>query len=111
MKMAVKVVGHRILIKPDSVEKEHKVAGTDLKIALALDQKQYRAAVDSGVVLQIGPTAFKWKESTEPWCQVGDKVQYHRYSGKFVVDPETEEELVVVNDEDIHLIIVKDKDE
>src|SRR5690348_7913968 len=105
--MAIKVVGHRLLIKPDPVEKEYEISGTGLKLALIKDEKAYRAAVDSGEVVGIGNTAFKFGVTNEPWVALGDRVQYHRYSGKFVVDPETEQEYVVVNDEDIHLIITK----
>jgi co-chaperonin GroES (HSP10) len=108
--MSIKVCGHRLLIRPDPLEKEHKVEGTNLVLALAKDEKLYRSAVDSGVVLQIGPTAWMGFGDSQKWCEVGDRVQYHRYSGKFVVDPETDEEFVVVNDDDIHLIVLKGKE-
>jgi len=110
--------GYRVWIKPE-YEKEHKVAGTDIVLALTESDRTGIAAVTVGWVLAIGPTAFMFdKEAArdgkrsplnEPWCKVGDKVLYSKYGGKVVVDPKTEEKTIVINDQEI--VMVLDQDE
>lgn len=110
--MAIEALGHRLTIRPDKVkdseaEKTKKLAekaGFVLpdKIAEDLDNEYTRAqaSVDQGIVLTIGATAFR-DFGGEPWCDVGDYVAYARHAGKWVKDPETDENILVLNDEDI----------
>jgi len=93
----ISVLGHRVLVKPDAVEM--RSAGG---IYLNPDERKEKAAIITGVILDIGSTA--WKDpglGNYPWAEVGDKVSYAKYGGKFMADPETGEELVILNDEDI----------
>lgn len=109
-------VAHRILVKPDKLEDEQVLekeyeglakSGFSLVKPDGADKREKRA-VTSGVIVAIGPMAWKafngdhpdWK----PWCQIGDKVEFARYAGELVFDPDTREELFVMNDEDILLI-------
>lgn len=101
----LKVCGHRLMIKPDPVEKK-----TASGIVLAVDEKLHRAATDVGTVVQVGETAWFGFADNRQWCAVGDKVQYARYASKFVIDPETDEEFVILNDDDVQVIIVKGKE-
>lgn len=104
--MKYKAVGHRVLIKPDPVTKEHRVGGSDLRIILAQDEKMQRAATQTGTVIDVGPTAWQGFGDNQPWAGIGDKVVFARYSGKFLENPDNpDESYVVVNDEDIQLRI------
>ncbi len=88
--------GYRVLIKPDPLE---ETFGDSDIIVVHTDERLARAATVTGELVAVGKTA--WADSSEPWCRVGDKVIYAKYAGKQIVDPDTGEEYLVVNDEDI----------
>lgn len=102
--MAIKPLGHRVLVKPDSVEdtdpawKALKAMGFER--APTDDTRRDQVSVDKGVVLALGDTAFK-DFGGEPWCEVGAYVAYARHSGKFITDPETGTQYLLLNDEDL----------
>ena len=108
----IEALGHRLTLRPDKVqdseaEKTKKLAekaGIALPAQTAedLDAEYTRAqaSVDQGVVLTIGKTAFR-DFGGEAWCDVGDYVAYARHAGKWVKDPETGENILVINDEDV----------
>jgi co-chaperonin GroES (HSP10) len=100
--MALKAVGHMLMIRPDPIEKEHK------GIILVRDEKLERAATDSGTVVDIGETAWFGFGDNRPWVKIGDKVLYKRYSGVFIKDPKTEEEFVIINDDDLKALVVEE---
>jgi co-chaperonin GroES (HSP10) len=110
--LELKAVGHRVMVKPDPVEKV-----TDTGIILSVNEKMEAAASQKGTVIGIGPMA--WKNEVygfglpgwEPWCKVGDRVFFARYAGKFINtsdDPKNSERVVVLNDEDVQAVIVKE---
>jgi co-chaperonin GroES (HSP10) len=93
----INVLGHRVLVKPDSVET--RSAGG---IYLNPDERKEKAAIITGTIIDIGATA--WKDpglGGFSWAEIGDKVSYAKYGGKFMIDPENGSELVILNDEDI----------
>lgn len=100
----IKVVLHRILVKPDQLEEvdetHRRAKEMGLVIASEKELKRERAAVDTGTVLEIGDTAFKDFNTDSP-IKVGDRIAYAKYGGKAVVDPKTKEELLILNDEDV----------
>lgn len=96
----LEVVGHRLMIMPDPVEKK-----TESGIILGIDEKKYREATMSGKVVGIGPNAFVGFGDSTPWCSIGDHIIFARHSGKFVSDPQTKEEFYVINDEDVQVVI------
>lgn len=114
----IKPLGHRLTIQPNKLEdseaeKTKKLAAKaglviPDKIREDLDNEQLRAeaSVDQGIVLDIGTTAFKDFGSTA-WCQVGDYIAYARHAGKWVKDPDTGENILVINDEDVVCLIKK----
>lgn len=117
-------VGHKILIKPDEVEKEHDCGvdkdGNHIKLALALDEKLAEHGVENGTIVAIGPTAWKayrilddnGKEiNGPPWAEVGDRVKFTSQAGRFILHPETKEKYKVINDEDIKVILKEVEDE
>lgn len=105
----IEALGYRLTILPDKVqdseaEKTKEIANRagivipdKIKEELDTQYTRERASVDQGIVLTLGSTAF----SGDPWCAVGDRVAYARHAGKFVKDPDTGEDILVVNDEDI----------
>ncbi len=99
----ISIILHRILIKQDKLEDANKdyVKMKELGLVLAAteDHKRAQAGVDTGTVVAIGATAFKDFGTASP-IQVGDKIAYARFSGKFITDPATQEEFVALNDED-----------
>ena len=100
----IKVVLHRILIKQDKLEETSKdyvrMRELGLVVAETDDRKRAQAGVDTGTVVAIGNTAFRDFGTTSP-IEVGDKIAYARFSGKFITDPVTQEEFVALNDEDV----------
>jgi co-chaperonin GroES (HSP10) len=106
--MKPKTPGYRVLVKPDSLAEFDKVFQSASKAGIALiesTERQEATAVDSGVVLQIGPVAFTDRGGAENWCKEGDRVSYARHGGKIVRNPANpEEKYLVLNDEDIVLV-------
>lgn len=94
--------GSRILVKPDPVETKTKSG-----ILIAQDEKIAQAAAVTGTVIALGELAFKefvdgvFKQVYEPFAKVGDRIQYKRYTGVSVKDPGTEEEYLLLNDNDV----------
>lgn len=95
---------HRILVKPDLVEeidavvKSAKAAGIHM---VDFDsKKREQAGVDSGRVVAFGPTAFQ-DFNTENPLKPNDYIAYARFAGKYIKDPFTQEEFVLLNDEDV----------
>lgn len=96
--------GHRLLVKPykhadvDDVMKNHKEFLKDFKIVGT--ETRNDASVDKGIVLKIGPTA--WKDfNSDPWCKVGDEIVFAKFSGKLVTDQEDGLDYFVLNDSDV----------
>lgn len=104
----IRPCGHRLVVKPykydevDEVSKKHldflkqlKVVGTETR---------NDASVDKGFVLAIGPSA--WKDfGGDPWCKVGDEIIFAKFAGKIVKDPDTSEDVFILNDEDVVAVV------
>lgn len=108
---SLRIKGYRVLVEADKVEEM-----SDGGIVLTSNTTQKKLEQHGkyvGTVLQIGDMAWTDKlvdgKSCKPWCNVGDRVVYARYAGKFVYDPITEEEYCVVNDEDIICVIEEEE--
>lgn len=116
--MTIEAIGIRLTIRPDKVkdseaEKTKKLAenaGLVLPDTVADDltneATREQASVDQGIVLGIGPVAFR-DYGGEPWCKVGDHIAYARHAGKWVKDPDTDENILIINDEDVVCLITK----
>lgn len=106
----IEAIVHRVVIKPDSLEdsdpnyKAAKQAG--IYIPDLDESKRERAGVDRGVVVQIGPTAFRDFGDTGA-IKVGDYVAYARHAGKWVKDFD-ETQYLVLNDEDVVCKLIKE---
>jgi co-chaperonin GroES (HSP10) len=99
---------HRILVRQDKLEDkdEHfsRAKRSGIVIPTMDEHAREQAAMDTGEVLAIGTTAFK-DFGTESPIQVGDNIVFARHAGKTVVDPETDEKLICLNDEDVVAIL------
>lgn len=102
MTRMIKPVLHRVLIKPDLVEdaddvvRSARAAGLEVKL-----DKREQAAVETGVVVDIGSTCFQ-EFGTGPFEQgvfIGSKIIFAKYAGKSVKDGD--EKFLMINDEDI----------
>lgn len=95
---------HRILIKQDKLEETDETFKRAGKAGIIIPEleanKRAQAGVDTGTVIAIGETAFRDFGTTSPVVE-GDRIAYARFSGKFVKDPTTEEEYILLNDEDV----------
>lgn len=98
---------HRVVVKPENyyeINEDYKRAkALGLTIPELEAAERAQASVDVGVVVSIGPTAYRDYNYDTPPIKIGDRVNYARFSGKFVGD------YVVLNDEDL-ICIVKEQD-
>ena len=96
-------LGHRVLVKQEKLEEVDEVFAAARKAGLIWQEdlvKREQAAVDKGIVVSIGTTA--WKDfGGDPWCAIGDNVYFARHAGRFLKDPETGETYTLLNDEDV----------
>ena len=101
---------HRILVKADRLEEVDKTFVKAKEIGIVIpemeDRKRAQAGVDKGTVVSIGPTAFRDFNAESP-IKEGDYIAYARFAGKIIDDPYTEEDYVLLNDEDVVCIIKK----
>lgn len=101
--MAVKPILHRILVKQDKLEEKDEAFAAAKRMGITImdvEHKREQAAIDTGTVVSIGPTAFKDFGTDSP-INVGDVVVYAKYGGKAIKDPKDGSEYVALNDEDI----------
>lgn len=114
----INVILHRVLVlrdKPEdteAVKTQKKLEAQGLVMPRSyqeeVEKQAQREAVsmDKGVVIAIGDTAFKDYGIESP-IKVGDYITYAKFGGKDVIDPETEELFVVINDADVVAILTK----
>jgi co-chaperonin GroES (HSP10) len=97
----MKVMGYRLLVQADEVE-----TVTEGGIVVVMDENKAKIAQMYGTVVSIGDQCWKGKGwDGEPWCKVGDRIAWSKFAGKFVLDPDTEEEFVILNDEDVLVVL------
>lgn len=103
----LEALGNRVIIKPDSIE---EVTSGGIVIAQTENyRREEKAATSTGTVIGFGEAA--WLDPLlggEPWVEIGDKVVFARYAGKFVTDPDDGEEYVVINDDAIQARILEE---
>lgn len=109
--MLPKPCGHRVIVKPDTLDDAHsKMLGNELRkagfvIETGGDKKRIENAIDTGVLVEVGKTAWKAFDDGEPWAAVGDRVYFSKHGGNLIEDPETKEKYRLLNDEDIYAVI------
>jgi co-chaperonin GroES (HSP10) len=109
--MAIKPVLHRLIVKPDVLEKKDEVfakaVAAGLDVSFATETQREQAAIDTGQVTAIGETAFRDFGADNP-VKVGDYIVFAKYGGKAIVDPDTKEKYIALNDEDVIAILTKE---
>ena len=102
---------HRIIVKQHKLEDTNKEYRKARDIGIIIpeheDNKRAQAGVDKGIVVSIGPTAYRDFNTDIP-IKVGDTVAFARFSGKMIADPKDEEEYVALNDEDIVAVLTEE---
>lgn len=98
--------GYRVLVKYDPVEEVSE--GGIIIHTKEEDMLREKAAQDIGTVVALGPDV--WSSYPAPWAKVGDRVSYSKHGGRFIVDPSTKEEYVLLNDEDITAVLIDEDD-
>lgn len=93
--MQIKPVLHRVLVKPDKLEEK-----TSSGIIIQYDKRE-EAAVEKGVVIMVGSTAYKEFGTTaeEQGIIPGARVSFAKYAGKTMMDGDTK--YILLNDEDL----------
>lgn len=91
--------GHRVLIKPDPLE---KVTAGGIVLP-ETDKNRKESAQVRGTVVAVGPQAWKDFSDGTPWAKEGDRVFFAKYGG-YEVEIEGEMHRLM-NDEDITAII------
>lgn len=105
--MAIKPILHRILVKPDDITDTDPAFAAAGRLNLTIVGKELereQGAVDTGLVVDFGPTVFKDFGSENP-LTIGCRICYAKYGGKAIVDPETKVKYVALNDEDVIAIL------
>jgi len=98
MSLNIIPVGHRILVRPDKVEKQTKGG---IYIPEEARDKEQRAT-NVGVVLAIGPLAWKDFAKPDAWAEVGDTVIFKAHAGMRVKNEESDEDfLLLMNDAEV----------
>ena len=104
----IKPLLHRIIVKQQKLTEAHKEYRRAEALGIVIpeheDNKRAQAGVDKGVVVAIGPTAYRDFNTDTP-IKVGGMVAFARFSGKTILDPKDDEEYVALNDEDIVAIL------
>lgn len=103
----IKPILHRIIVKQDVLEEKDTTFRSAASAGIILDgveRDREQAAIDTGTVVAIGPTAFRDFGSDSP-IKIGDSVVYAKYAGKSMIDPQDDDEYVALNDEDIIAIL------
>ena len=99
----MKIKGYRILVKPDDVK-----TTTEWGYQLVLDERMEAASQQFGTVMDVGATCWTDREGKplERWCEVGDRVLFSKHAGRFVYDPDNDdEEFMVINDTDVIAVL------
>jgi len=97
--------GFTLLIKAD-YEKDVDL-GDGRKLYVEESRRNGIAAVDTGILVAVGPTAWRSYDDGRAWANVGDRVAYAKYGGRIVEDPDTREELILLNDGDVRCKIIQ----
>lgn len=94
-------VGHRVLILPEQIEEK-----TEAGIILHTSSQKSREemAQINGIVIELGNTCYN--DQQFPWCDVGDKVIFGKYSG-LIYDGQDGKKYRIINDLDVVAVVKK----
>lgn len=85
--MTIRALGHHVLVKVESPE---EVTKGGIVIVNQTREAEKRGA-EIGELIDVGPTAWKAEGlGGTPWAEVGEKVWFAKYAGKWVKDGDNE---------------------
>ena len=88
--------GGHLLVLPEKVEEKTK--GGIYLPETSREKEQLAATI--GLLVAVGPSAWKDLDDGTPWANVGDKISYSRYAGVSMTGQD-EEVYVLINDNDV----------
>lgn len=94
-KSGIYPVGHRVLVLPEQVE---SVTAGGIIVHTESQKNREALAQMYGTVVAMGDTCFA--DQPSPWCSVGDRVSFGKYSGLIYTGTD-ELTYRVVNDLDV----------
>jgi co-chaperonin GroES (HSP10) len=94
--------GHRILVLPDEVE---TVTKSGIVVTTVTQELREQLAQVDGIVVAMGNTCYA--DQPEPWCKVGDKVIFGKYSG-IIREGKDKKKYRIINDLDVVGTITED---
>lgn len=95
----MQVKGYRILVKAIEIKRTSE-GGIILSVEGTNEDRMEQNGNQRGIVVGIGHTAYQSEASNEPWCEIGDEIIFAKHAGRFVFDPETDEQFMVMNDDE-----------
>ena len=103
--------GYRILVKAKEIERVSE-GGIIVRVEGSQEDRLEQAGNQWGTVVSIGHTCWKGGVNDlvqEPWCKEGDEIIYSKHAGRYVYDPDTGEDFLMINDDDVHCIVKRDE--
>ena len=94
-KEVLEPLGHRLLVRPDRVD---KVTSGGIHLADETVSMKERAC-RTGIIIDIGPTAWKGIDDGTPWAAIGDRIFFRQYSSASLNDKDAQD--WIINDEDV----------
>ena len=88
-------VGHRVLILPEQID---EVTDSGIVLMTASQKEREALAQMYGLVIAMGNTCYS--DQPSPWCKVGDRVSFAKYSGLLYTGLD-DKEYRIINDLDI----------
>lgn len=101
----MQVRGYRILVKPKEIKRKSD-GGIIISIEGMNEDRLEQSGNQMGTIVGVGHTCWKGSLEQEPWAEVGDEIIFSKHAGRFIYDPETEEQFLTINDDDV-LIVTK----
>lgn len=96
--------GPRILVLPDEIE---KTTASGIILNTGTGEKMEALAQTFGRVIAMGPLCYLDQPNSEPWCKIGDRVSFAKYSGLLNTGKD-EKKYRVISDLDIVSVIDED---
>ena len=106
--MAIKPILHRILVEQDNLHEKDETFSRAKALGIEVvgkEAEREQAAIDSGTVVEVGPTAFRDFGVSDSPVKTGDVVVFAKYGGKAIIDPATKKKFIALNDEDIIAVL------
>lgn len=103
----VKPCGYRITVRLKKAEE--KTRGGVFLVDQTKDEKRHLAMIAE--VVELGPEAYvstKDRTFSQPWCRVGDFIQFSKYAGSRMVINEIEYRSI--NDDEVQGVVPEGRD-